>query len=1213
MKIELPKFLPRLNLTQNKEKLRQIVNMMCEYGYMCGLEQNLDFLLNEQCNKIFNALPVNEVEAFCNSLISGIMQAEGGFLVTIISSHEEIVKIQKTFELSLKLKRLSNALDKIRDGALSRFQIFLTLFVDRIVLERQKSRPQSKRGADIAETLKAILPIIKTEQQLPTLLTLVVVGIFRSLFTSEYFVNHREMEAHEFTQVEAISRELGAMTAPELMVKTENAYLKTFFMQAAYLYGQPSTLVQHYRLLQDFLILESSAKVGAQKLCFYSEPVIEIHNDVEKRAQALLFEYERNPVGAQEFAGLLKRTSINLYAFAICLINKFVIDTSKELDQAYKDRYNGLITALQLTPQQKQFFESVIDADSFDFSEFLQDGETDIAVNLKRLFYQHLAIQVCFSNQLTANKHVTVRDAQGVPQLSNTGSFATVVSERRVENLCSVLNQVTNYRLRELRWQPNGPLPEPTAHPRVGMYRCSCGYAYALSDCGFPNGRFNCAWCRHIIGGDYPVLYPRAGHYHIERFSNTQELIFQEYDLVASRYHAHRIMDIHDPSLIPLKLREVGIETYVRNYQNDQYLSFLGLKMIFRHLYDHLGLVTKRETLSEADSDAFEAALTRVVDFTRPEIAKMANRKIDSPIKYLLAHIKNDIEVLKKHLKLRNGTDTCNWVSGVLGYYVEEQLAKNPAAVNPAPEVINSILETPMGLLNHLQQLAAKMAADDLTGALGTYRMVVRNQIHGNALTKALRTMSAPSEVLALAKVLRHNYTDNEQMVAAFRDKSQNSSELVHDVVKYVELLKDFEPIVMSIWGLVKAIAKKYNNSIDFNDAGIITIEEAGDEIMQGFDTFVKMWEPKSPLQNHIMNYPEIFSFAYMCQQDLNVMEWIDRIRRNNHKTTLINFIIVNDKDYGSKELLHIKSLLRTIIGNLQTKLVVQADKILGIDDKQTERKSLLQLQREDLLQSVEIEALVSQHYWFSSEELKETTLVFDMPRIELGLAKLIKRPMFKLEENDLPHFSFRNASSEATQRKKVLDQLCKQFKSKELPQEAKKELAKRDQHELQELEGVLLELANVVYAKYAFSEPTERLVTLMRMHVKDPSDLLDSQQFRELQLLHLNSFYKLCKEAQIDLNMQKFPDSRISAEMVQALSQMSQAHLNELVKEVEEAMEGYAGEQITQLLSQKIDDFVDSDSPLKKDCPQWITLCRLKFEDQKHIKAEVERRRQPH
>ena len=1210
VRTDLPKFLPRLDLIKNHDKIRQIVNILCEYGYMCGLDYNLDFFIDGRSNDLFNCLTPLDLECYINSLLSGIMQADGHGLVNRFSSPSEIRNLPATISSDRHLQRLGEYLAKIRDGDYSRYDAFQKMFVDRVVLERQKGLAGNLSGEMKAATIQEVMKHLKTDNPLPAFLLMILVGVTRSLFTSEYFTEHKTLEAHSFRQIEEISRELGPMATPDQMVKSELNYIRTFFMQAAHLYGQPSALARHYKLLADFVILEQTVKAGPQKLSFLSEQLTTLCNKIEGLAQGMLFDFEKQPLKVTELSALLKSNNVSMYVFAICLINKFVLDTATTLEATYRERFGNLVAALDLSEQVTQFLDLIIEGDSFDFSEFLQDGDTNVAVNLKRLFYQHLAVQVCFASQLPHATQAVVTGT-GLSEISNAGFFATVVSEKKVENLCSVVKQVITYRLRELRWTPTDPrLPDNTTHPRLGTYRCSCGYAYGLSDCGFPNGVFPCGWCGSSIGGIYPNMVARPGHIQIENFPTAQTYIMQEYDTRAHKYNAHKIVDIHDSILIPLKLKEVGVEAFVRNFQNDKYLNFLGLKIIFRHLLDHLSLITKKVQLSGETLKVFEDTLTRVVDLNRPEIATMANRRIDSPLKYVLAHIKNDIQVLKNHLKLRNGTDACNWVSGMMSLYVENQLANNPGAINPKPNIPDTYLETPLSLLTLQQEMINKMTAVDLAGADGLFRIIVHNQLSGEALLKGLKTMGVSPNILKLSKVMRHNYTDKAQMLSAFQDKCTTASDLIYDISKYESLMKDFSDIVMSIWNLVKLIARRYNNQLNFEQASSKTIGETEDEeIIKAFDTFIEMWEPRSPLRTHIDNFSEIFSFAYMCQQDLNVMGWIDRIRRQKHNSTLINFMLVSTKEFEDKELLHMKSVIRTIIGNMQNKFVAKIDKILGIDEKYTDKKSLSQLQREDLLPQMSLEELISQHYWFSTETLKETTLVFDMPRIELSLAKLLKRPMFKVDEEDLPHFNFRSAETKATTNQAILTKLFAHIKEVDLPDTIIKEINKKAQPDLEEILTYLLDLAEVIYNRYKFTKPEVKLQALMEELMNDISSPLDSWNFRDLCLNHMKNLYDLCKNSILKLNLENQPEVAFPADFEEGLRTMEDKYLEILLHEMKETLSAYAGEALNQVLSETIDSFLDPESELRTECPEWQVLCKLTFSNIKRIEAEYTNR----
>ena len=173
----------------------------------------------------------------------------------------------------------------------------------------------------------------------------------------------------------------------------------------------------------------------------------------------------------------------------------------------------------------------------------------------------------------------------------------------------------------------------------------------------------------------------------------------------------------------------------------------------------------------------------------------------------------------------------------------------------------------------------------------------------------------------------------------------QEQYQLISLVNKYEAILRDFPFICMAQLDICRYLTRKYNKKLSQIDAakkllfpyasstdptGVIASK---DKVLEGlYEQYLKSW---TLIDRYKDSCPEVFTFGFMCQQDIDMTDYEARVRFKD-KACVLDFLLVTvDKEsLEGKRYIFMKTILRTLCEKVQNKLVTLIRKELGYIDE---------------------------------------------------------------------------------------------------------------------------------------------------------------------------------------------------------------------------------------------------------------------------------------
>ena len=533
-------------------------------------------------------------------------------------------------------------------------------------------------------------------------------------------------------------------------------------------------------------------------------------------------------------------------------------------------------------------------------------------------------------------------------------------------------------------------------------------------------------------------------------------------------------MSWDDQLLSPLKLREVPIMDLVNNSQNEVYGRNLGIKMLYRHLFDHFFLVTMQETLSPQAKINFNTAARQCINIQREDLRQMANRRIETLEQYFLAHIKNNIEVLRRDLSLRNTKEIFDWLRAAYSRSAY-RISRTPQVSGETIQPENEKMLNPQRLLTDEQELSQKQNSSDIQGAKGIVMMLLNKRIPHTLLNK-LEDKEKKINFSQLYSVMRHNHQDKTEILTKFEEAVKSSPfKLASGLVTYEMLLKKYANIIMGIYGIVRLIARKYHRAFTLEESKNKTLADLKDEdVVTEFKKFENVW--KKIIPEFSETHSEVFNFNFMCNQNFDPSIITAEILEKQLNTPVYRFLMIDRADDDTDESTYMNAVVSTLVNNIHNKLIDEAYKVLGVDpaaiakDEQSSLK-LEYCNSSNLIGPVDFGSIVLKSYYFHTDPDKENQMVFDMPTIEAECAKKVIKQKILVDGNYLSYYSFKY--SKKTENLKYLNILKTKFKDIGLPESLKTELGRLSESDKKAVKDFALELAEPIQLQNLEGNPS--------------------------------------------------------------------------------------------------------------------------------------------
>jgi hypothetical protein len=1183
IKTRMPEVIRLIDLDGNIDERANRVTLACEYMYLSFNDCNLEFFSSSLSNEFFDKLKGQELDRMCNSAVAAIMNLAEYDWADNLSTLAKFKNIEQTLCTDSKICRIFEHLAQCKE---TRVQSLFVILVDRLVVQLQDNKDFKATDEHIPDMLDRAFGMFRPKKGIADIRNICCFVVLRACLNKNFIEHLGDFRYHE-----RLNDILDACPPLDELITNPEHYFRIYFLQSLQLYDPDyANKASKYSLLSGYLtsIVDKSE---SKMITFFSDDMINHYNRI-----ANAFDVKSN----EEIKKILEervfeRKEMTRYLFACVLINKFINDVREEdarMMMAVKENCLAKLPHLGLNGSQMELCKIIIKAEAFNFTEFMQESERDreFGSRLRKLFYQYLAIYACFDTQLGYSLQPYMTQQQQ-PVLSHIGFKSNIVATREVSNLTQLFNQVLYVRLAE--YQVNLPFVEGQAQIHLGMYRCSCGYGYGLGNCGQPQEVYNCGWCGQQIGGTGHRLVQRAGHHNIPSFATLSNYINQEYDRANTRYYGHKILESNDTLYTPLKLKEVNIMDLVNNSRNVEYIRTFSIRMTFRHLFDHYFFLIAPQLLNENQRPNFDRACREGIDLNLPELKVMANRPIHSYIEYFLAHIKNDIELLRRDLRLNSTADIFDWLRAILSQTVERILPMNSIQVVPVDQLTppNAVINNPRDVLIKQDENMAKQKRIEETGCSGVAKFLVNKRIKEEHL-KFMQPAQI-EQTMALYRILRHNYLEAKDIDHEFERYVQvSSSQLLIPVYRYKDLLPKFYDILETNTAIARYISSQYSMKFTKEKVRNVTIRSLNDnELSDKLDRFIRLWTEDMP--KYESQFPEIFSFAFMCQQNLDVFEWIKNIVNLKDESTIHNFMFISRDDDDSNDIIYIKAIVRSLIDNFHNKLVKLANKVLTGEEEVVhnqragDRRSkdddeaifLGQCKRENVVGAVPIDEVIRANYFFESDCNKETNLLFDMERIEYLLAKAIKRPIIRFDDGDIKYYGFKN--SQTVLKEENLKNLIKCIEpGTKLPPKVKDDTEKLSQEDLLRLDSFITDLGEHIYLNFEYKQLDEKLLKFVPPEMPVPTGI----NLGIVKLNHLPDLKKIIVKAKTSSLISNQTDD-IDPVIEKILIGLHVDMLTELIQEMQEYIEGYGIDKVSDM---QLSDFIsvpgipDAVGPLK-------------------------------
>ena len=597
------------------------------------------------------------------------------------------------------------------------------------------------------------------------------------------------------------------------------------------------------------------------------------------------------------------------------------------------------------------------------YTQFMSN-ETDPQFNirLRKTFLQFMLVSILFESfGYNYNGWKEWKD-----EIDYTSFKCKLANTEKINNYCSVGENIIIERLADGSYQDYGH----NLGKNLGIYRCSCGHIYSIGNCGYAMMKSKCPKCGLDIGGEGHNLLQREGHIHIKSLPELFGMIKEEYYKACGFYNMHTVVNHTSLEFFPLKIIEIGPEKFLEKRKmkaNTPFWQVFFCNLFIRHLFDHMFLTILPETLTTT-KEAFNAKVKQIINYDQPLIkelyGKMSGKEIHNHMEYFLAHVKNDIDVLAKELLFENPVDIFDWTRAMLTTLVEKMHKGAEFRQSDIAILTETDVTQPKQLIIEQEKNIEAMVSTDISTKF-VVKSVFFRKVDGELLRDFMREYKDESHFIY--QFLRHNKFERTKLFAEFNKQLEVSDcTLLKLIVKYNHVLKEFPRMVKANLDLAYYLMNNYSRLYNFDEASSVDILSLPDpRIKELFKEFEYVWEHIIP--KHEDTNPEIFSFAYLCQQNLNVDGFIKRIRAAGG-AMLVNLVFVDSKVYASQDLLYMKAILETFIKKFHNMFVEHINKVMQIELADVDRTMAEFCDEGSFMSSHNYEPLIESNFWYNTE-----------------------------------------------------------------------------------------------------------------------------------------------------------------------------------------------------------------------------------------------------
>ena len=818
--------------------------------------------------------------------------------------------------------------------------------------------------------------------------------------------------------------------------------------------------------------------------------------------------------------------SLHYYAMSLAMVNRFLSIQSTEFEtNIIENQRRMYINAFSGTPLSKPFTLalSTIIMDKFgSLSPLLPDEKSNNPKTLLKLkkTIAHILLSLTINERLGMS--LEVGKLVGAEGINNMNLLTRFSSSENLSNFISVFSIIIKDRI---------------GSGNLGIYQCSCKLAYSIGNCGFAMEKTKCPRCGQEIGGSNHQSVNRDGHKHIKTLEEFYQIIMEEFKKNEGKYRVHSLVSGHCTEMFSKGLAVLGLKSFIdsrTNLDSSELVNHQKVTLIC-HLVDHIILYLLPSLSPPGERQAilskYESSLDLESKVNRELIGKVNGAFLVNPLDYFVNHIKNDFYQLQMIAKTNNFSETLDFVNAVISSsFLEGARKELVQGVDPdgrscfkgsfvenTTEIVRD-LEKIKGLQmeNHFNQ--NKLIKDTIQkrSELKQVGESVKRNETGEPLDK--RTL-----IGNVYPLMRHTNFDRVQIIDSFKNRLENSQfNFLRSVVNYQHVLRDFPRMVMANLELTLYLNQNYNRVFTFDETtttDILSIQDP--HIAELFQEFKATWTTVIP--KHEDSHPDVFSFAFMCNQNLNVAKFIDRTL-SKEGSRVINFLMVDSsEEFSGSETLYMKGIIRTFLEGFHNKLIAQAKKVLGLEEALSKKKLSMEfVTADDLVTEFDFEEIVLNNVWVCPDFTLNNEINFNFEFIEYTIAREFLRSEINCEEADIKFYNFKN--SKVTESEQMVRSLSRKVGKVDLTKDIISSVEDSTLDQVEVSLKFVLEIGEYISQNFIFDDPQLLLCELLK---KNNSTQLgrrfgrfDESRHSQLKIGHISEYYTLLKERHFVLNL---------------------------------------------------------------------------------------------
>ena len=815
------------------------------------------------------------------------------------------------------------------------------------------------------------------------------------------------------------------------------------------------------------------------------------------------------------------------YASCMAILNRFLtIRSTKYETNILENQQRQYLNAIGKCglPNDLHFALSSIIADNLENLGSLMDpkeANPKSVLKLKKTIAHILigmSISPSFGMSLEKDK---ILKPQGI---SNDNLLARLAVSEDLSNFISVFSIVIKDRI---------------GSGNLGIYQCSCSFVYNIMNCGFAMEKRKCPKCAKEIGGMDHKFVSREGHKHIKTLDEFFNLIVTEVKKHESIYKVHPLLSASSTEMIANGLKVLGQKTFVDSRANLDSPNIINHQKttIICHLIDHIILYVLPSMMPPSEKNGilrkYESSLNLGSKDNMEIVGKVNNQHITDPLDYFANHIRNDIEQLKQISKINNISETLDFVNAALSTSIINGIKNEKSQGSRGTESIRlymdgSAVEHTTVILKNLEKIKGEQMENHFN-----QNKLIKNTIQKKADFKQVaesvkrgpdREPADKSTLMGnIYPLMRHTSFKKEDILETFKTKLDNSQfSFLRSIVNYQEVLKDFPRMVMANLDLTIYLNQNYNRVFSFDESTKIDLLSIQDPYLQTkFNEFKTVWN--SVIPKHEDTHPEVFSFAYMCNQNLNVANYIERTLAPGG-SKLINFLMVDsNEEFSGSDTQYMKGIVRTFLEGFHNKLIGQAKKVLGLEEALARTRLGMEfVTKEDLVSDIHFEDIVMNNVWVCPDFTKSTEINFNFEFIEYTIARAFLKTEINCEDVSIKHYNFKN--SRITESEQLVNRLSTQFEQIPLTKDIILTIEDLSSEQVESSLKFILEIGEYISQNFLFDEPELLLSDLLKKNnnaqLGRRFEQFNISKHGKLKVGQVSEYFSLVKEKDFNLKL---------------------------------------------------------------------------------------------